>query len=906
MRTETVYVPTGAVAPTAQVSDLLPLALSRPAEALAEARAVLAADPDPATASVARQAAGIVLRDSGNMPAALVELRASLALARRACSVQREADVRATLGAALVMAGSTGRGLVELAAAAERADGPLLATVRLRWGHVLYVLGRHDEALGHLRAAISAFRRGGDVRWEARALQNRCLVYLAMGLTERAETDAARAGALFRAVGQELESAHALHNQGLAAHQRGDLPLALSRLEAAAERYDAIGAASPDLAIDEAAVRLTAGLNADAVAGLRAALATGQIQPVKRAELLLAAASATLVGEPVTGPASAADLAAAAAAEFQRQRRSWWATRAALVGVQARYAAGERTADLLRSATGLARSLSSERSDATPVAHLLAGRLAADRGDARLADRHLGEAARCRRSGPALVRVTGWLAEALRGVATGQTHHVLLSCGRGLDALAEHRLTLGDTELRALASGHGRELAELALQEASARGPRTLLRWSERWRATALAGPPARPSDDRELATELAALRDVARRRDAAVSTSPGFTSPVSTSPASTSPASTSSASTREAALRSLDRELERREALVRQRQRRLPGGGVLAPRPDIRALLAELEDGAQDGPAVTLLELVSVGGELHVLVAGGGRVRREVVGRIGPAEREVDFARAALRRAAYSRPLDLATLGPALQDVLLGAAARALPQDASPVVVAPPGPLHAAPWSLLPALAHRPVSVVPSAGHWLRARGRAAPRDRRIALVHGPHLGTGGAEIPALADRHPDAAVLGSGTATADRVIAALDGAWLAHVAAHGVFRADSPLFSCLQLDDGPLLVHDLGRLRRAPYRLVLSACDTAVAAPVGAGELLGLVTSLLALGTAGIVASVTPVNDQATVPLMVALHAALDAGAGLPTALLAARQAVAGDPVAAATGSSFLALGV
>jgi hypothetical protein len=52
-------------------------------------------------------------------------------------------------------------------------------------------------------------------------------------------------------------------------------------------------------------------------------------------------------------------------------------------------------------------------------------------------------------------------------------------------------------------------------------------------------------------------------------------------------------------------------------------------------------------------------------------------------------------------------------------------------------------------------------------------------------------------------------------------------------------------------------------------------------------------------------PVNDIAVVPVMVALHEALQRGATLPEALLAARRAAGGDPLAEATAHSFLALG-
>ena len=63
--------------------------------------------------------------------------------------------------------------------------------------------------------------------------------------------------------------------------------------------------------------------------------------------------------------------------------------------------------------------------------------------------------------------------------------------------------------------------------------------------------------------------------------------------------------------------------------------------------------------------------------------------------------------------------------------------------------------------------------------------------------------------------------------------------------------------------------------------------------------------LGAAGIVASIVLVNDVAAVPLMLALHDALERGAALPEALLAMRRGRHGDLLAEATAHSFLALG-
>jgi CHAT domain-containing protein len=157
----------------------------------------------------------------------------------------------------------------------------------------------------------------------------------------------------------------------------------------------------------------------------------------------------------------------------------------------------------------------------------------------------------------------------------------------------------------------------------------------------------------------------------------------------------------------------------------------------------------------------------------------------------------------------------------------------------------------------------------------------------------------------YDDAMVLAGDEATTEQVLSAIDGSWLAHVAAHGTFRADSPLFSSLRMHDGLLSVYDFERLKRAPYRLVLSSCDSAVLAPAGADELLGLVSSLLPLGTAGIIASVVQLNDHAAVPMMVDLHRYLRAGQTLAEAMCSVRRGLSDDPLQQATAMSLVALG-
>jgi CHAT domain-containing protein len=144
------------------------------------------------------------------------------------------------------------------------------------------------------------------------------------------------------------------------------------------------------------------------------------------------------------------------------------------------------------------------------------------------------------------------------------------------------------------------------------------------------------------------------------------------------------------------------------------------------------------------------------------------------------------------------------------------------------------------------------------------------------------------------------------ESVLSALDGASLAHIAAHGRFRADNPLFSSLVLADGPLMVYDIERMRRAPRQIVLSACDSGVSGVRPGDELMGLAAALFAQKASTLVASVVPVSDEATRPLMLRYHKALQATGSPAAALARVGQAALGDDSAAyAAAAAFVCFG-
>jgi tetratricopeptide (TPR) repeat protein len=870
--------------------DLLQLALSRPREALERAGRVLAGGPTPLEASTARQAIGVVLREYGDIDAAIAELRMSRQLARQARDPQREADVTGTLGVALVFAGRPLAGLRTLDRSVELASGELLSRVVFRRGAVLGLLGRHPEALSDLNRAIAELEQWSDTIWTARGLTERATCYLSLGHIQRAAADLRRAERLFAASGQELESAEAITNLGVLAMRVGDIPSALARFDDAEQRFRLLNTPNIDVVTHRCSALLAGGLFRDAMRVVDEAISGAEqirCRPTTRAELLLTSSSCALAAG---HPDVAADRARQARRLFLRQDRPWWAVRARLAQVQADLACGRASSRLLRQARVCVDDLAALHSPDLGLGQLAVGRVALAQGQSLLAVEFLSAAAAHKRSGPALARARAWLAEALRAEIIGDARRVLRSCQRGLQVLDDYRAVLGSSELRAQATTHGAELAAIGQRQALRKGrPSMLLAWSERWRAVAMDIPSVRPPPDEELQARLAALRAAQVSRDS------------------------NTTGTRDEGAGKTVRDRAHLEAAVRARDLHTPGARTSSAMRGAAFKPSLLLDQIGDD---RLIELVELDGLLYVLVCGSGKIRRFEVGEAARAAREVSIARFALRRLA-SRPEALRAqdaqgqldhLGTSLSEALLGEAVDHLGNGT--VVVVPPAQLHAVPWALLPSLWLRRFCVNASATSWLNA-GRAALQgdaDGPVVLVRGPGLASEGAEVPELARRYAQDSsliVLEGASATVDRVLQAMDGAWLVHVAAHGTFRADSPLFSSLSLDDGPLTLYDLERLRTGPRHLVLSSCDSGVGAPVGADEILGLASSVLPLGTCSIVCSVVPVNDHAVVPFMVDLHEHLRRGGDLSGALRDSRSSVAGDPLGMGTACSFLALG-
>ena len=91
-----------------------------------------------------------------------------------------------------------------------------------------------------------------------------------------------------------------------------------------------------------------------------------------------------------------------------------------------------------------------------------------------------------------------------------------------------------------------------------------------------------------------------------------------------------------------------------------------------------------------------------------------------------------------------------------------------------------------------------------------------------------------------------------------------LLHLATHGIYRQDNPMFSGIRLGDGYLNLYDLYQMRLDARLVTLSGCATGMNFVAAGDELLGLQRGLFCAGATTLLLSLWDVHDQSTAELM------------------------------------------
>lgn len=817
---------------------------------------------DPRALVAALRARGWAEREMMMFDVAKATLDEAIAVARRRGLGGQLAEVLATRASVQLERGAVAGARRDIANARAAADGGAICEIDAQAAII-------EDAVGNLAVAAELYRaaidRGGDaipVETAFTLFNNRGRILAQLGDLTGSKDALERAADIATRLGRNKRG-YAAHNQAVTALLTGAVPEALRRFDEAERIFLGVDMPLGEHYMERIDAFMTLNLLPEALDV--ADRAVGQLEragfQLLVGEARLRRARAKLANGDDVGAAHDAEQAAL---ELGRHRGPAWRAQALLVRLEARLrSAGVQPGDLSqarRCATTLGvGGFLPEEIDARLVGGRIAlalGRVIDARGEfARILDRP--------RSPVALVELRRCIAAAQLAALDGNTRAVRQWARTGLELLGRFRRSLPTTELRALAAGRGVELVALAVQSALGGGrPRDVLAWVERGRVlTSLHDPPRQ--DDQAVAEDFARMREIMdRQRGVAVDDPQG------------------------AAF--LRRDQARIEARI---QRRLRTTDATLDATDRTASVAQIQERLEDR---VLVDLADVGGHLVGVSLCDGRARLFDLGATDAARRELDAMLFALRRLVRARSnaaVDSARVGinaaVVALDALLVQPMRTVFRGNRSVVIAPPARLFSVPWHALPTLSSLPVSVVPSATVWLKVMQRESQRDG-VVLVAGPGLPGAAAEIATIGTLARATRTLAGPRAVVGEVLSALDGAQVAHLACHGTFRADNPSFSSLELWDGPLTVLDLERLRSAPELVVLAACDSGVSEVLPGDELLGLTSALLSVGTRAVVASVVPVPDVESTPLMIELHAQLGRGVSVASALAAARTVV------------------
>ncbi len=825
----------------------------------------------------AHWALGLAARELHDLDEADRCLRLAVEAARDGGMPGLEGEILISQALVLAYRGDVDAGLSALDRADLVLEGAAAARSLKQRGLILTRMGRLDEALEAYGRALPVIRAGRDETAEVRLLLNRSVVYMWQGADRAAIDDLEVALSIARRRGQSLQVAACAQNLGFVRGRLGEVPAALELFAEAEAEYRRLGDESGRVAVvlkDRAEVLAEVGLVEDALADV-----TDAVQMLELAGNVLDAAEARLTAARLAAvaddPYRSLDDASVAGRAFEDQHRQDWALLADLVAYAATVDLGQGTLD-----HGTRLALDLERRGwllEAQEARLSAAKAAIREGDTTggLALLELAGSA----ASSAIQRVQAHQARAVALATTRDAGGARAEVRRGLEELDRHRATLGSIELRARVAARARDLIQLGLQLAVDGGDAIdVLSTIESWRAASMRFPPVRPPDDEALADDMARIRSL----DAEVRQAQSIG----------------------ASVEELIRRRAEIEGRVRRRSLASHGSGAEGPQALVDEAIGALGDRR-------VIAFFVDRGRLGAVTVDGDRaslIDLDDAERVAGSTRSLVFM---LHRMAggVGSEASLAAAAAAFEDEVRELGRLLIPagdRDQALLVI-PTGGLHRLPWQAI--APGRCLSVVPSLGSWHEAlrRWRPADSESTALLVAGPDVPAGADEVRELSRRWPHHRTLSGSDATVGAVLAAFEPGDVAHIAAHGQFRSDNPLFSSIRLADGPLTVYDLERVLAMPSTVIVPSCDMAVSEVARADELLGFTAALLALGVTGVVAPVVPISDEATTPLMMALHERIRAGDPVGPALATALDSIERASLAEhAVAASFVAFGV
>ena len=192
-------------------------------------------------------------------------------------------------------------------------------------------------------------------------------------------------------------------------------------------------------------------------------------------------------------------------------------------------------------------------------------------------------------------------------------------------------------------------------------------------------------------------------------------------------------------------------------------------------------------------------------------------------------------------------------------------------LIIVPHGPLHFLPFHALQKGEEYlcdafTVSYAPSATVFSLCQEKSASLSTRslilgIADERAPQILD---EVQSVAALLPQSALHVGDQATSSLLREKGPQSGLLHIATHGVYRQDNPMFSGIRLGDGYLNLYDLYRMRLNAKLVTLSGCATGMNFVAAGDELLGLQRGLFCAGATTLLLSLWDVHDQSTSQLM------------------------------------------